>query len=69
MSDDNVSYDGITYKKEKEIQLFGAYFFLDNDRHQHFKKVYNIIDLLTELGGFQGFVLCIMHFLGTYINS
>jgi len=39
------------FNLEKNDILFSTYFFLSNAKTMHFRKTYNLVDLLSELGG------------------
>ena len=71
-TDHIVSNDGgKTYSKkpvEEEI-IFGAFFFLGNIRTEHTRKLYNILNLLTEIGGIQATMFAFIKMIGTYFNT
>ena len=54
---------------EKNDILFSAYFFLSNVKIEHTRKVYNIVDLLSELGGINAVLTSIIGGLAAYINT
>ena len=71
-TDHIVSYDGgNTYSKEpiEEDIIFGAFFFLGNIRTEHTRKLYNILNLLTEIGGIQATMFAFIKMIGTYFNT
>ena len=65
----STSYNGKDFKPETHQILFGSFFFLSNIKSTHTRDVYNIVNLLTELGGIYCSFYALMKSLGTYINS
>lgn len=57
------------FKWDIEEPLFSTFFFLSNIRGEHSRKVYNILNLLTELGGIQGSLFAFMSMIATYMNT
>ena len=55
LNKDNIVYanDQVVEGEEDggEVLLFGAYYFVSNLRTEHSRTVYNILNLLAELGG------------------
>ena len=49
--------------------LFASYFFLSSVRTNHMRKVYNIIDLLSNLGGILTTFFGLGRVFATYINK
>ena len=65
-----ISYDnGKTFKKERDELIFGAYFFLSDDMVNHYRVVYNIINLLAEFGGLNSVLFVAYQFLGKRITK
>jgi hypothetical protein len=46
-----VSRDGITFKKESQLMLFGTYFFLSGEAVLHTRKAYDFLSVLSDFGG------------------
>jgi hypothetical protein len=46
-----VSRDGITFKKESQLMLFGSYFFLSDETLLHTRKAYDLLSVLSDFGG------------------
>lgn len=65
----NTTYDGKTYNDESNEILFGSFFFLSNIRSEHERKVYNIMDLITELGGIGSALIAGFSAMGAFINT
>ena len=66
----SVSDDGgVEYKTERRIMVFGTYFFLSNTRSEHQRKVYNVVDLLSNVGGIMTSFLGVGAALATYVNK
>jgi hypothetical protein len=49
--------------------MFGTYFFLSNVRADHSRKVYTIVDLLSNTGGIISSLMGVGAALATYINK
>ena len=55
-------------KQKREVVLFQSFFFLGNLRAEHQRKVYNIMDLISEIGGLYAALFTAIGCLGNYIN-
>lgn len=65
-----VSTDGgKKYEDVTEEIIFGSFFFLSNIRAEHTRKLYNILNLLTEIGGIQATMYAFINMIGTYFNT
>jgi len=49
--------------------MVGIYFFLSNERYEHKRTVYNVINLLSELGGLFSLLFTIIGFVGRSLNT
>ena len=65
----NTSYDGIHYQIESYDIMSGTYFFLSNERYEHLRKVYNVVNLISELGGLFSVLVTVIGMLGRYLNK
>ena len=65
----NTSYDGVEYNEEQSKILFASFFFISNLKAEHTRDVYNIINLLAELGGIYCSFYALMKSFGATINS
>jgi len=65
---ENITTDGKTFKLTKSEVLHGTYFFLSEQRIIHSREVYNIIDLLSEFGGFYALLSKLLFLIGFFIN-
>ncbi len=43
-------------------------FYLSNIREKHTRKVYNVIDLLSEVGGIYAIAYAFIGFIGRWVN-
>lgn len=66
-----VSTDGgLTFHDKTFNTLFGAYFFLSEDKKTYEKSLYTFIDLLSDFGGlYSTFVLTFFVLIGQKINK
>ena len=62
------SIDSNKYKTEEDLILFGGYFFLSNSRTIHIRTVYNIVDILVQVGGIYSALFTVLNIVGRYIN-
>jgi len=53
---------------KKEVLLFQSYFFLGNIRAEHSRELYNILDLISEVGGLYAAVYTVIGSIGAYVN-
>lgn len=53
---------------ERYDMIFGAYFFLSEDRVEQFKNLLNISDVITTFEGVASLIFVLIHVLPTYIN-
>ena len=65
----NATYDGVTFKQEKGIKLFGTYFFMDNTIVTHEYTAYNALDILSAMGGLFGVICSFFGVAATWINE
>jgi len=49
--------------------MLGTYFFLSNERYEHHRKVYNVVKLLSELGGLFSVLATVFGMLSRYLNK
>ena len=56
-------------QNEDATILYGAFFFLSGEKTEHRRQVYNIVNLLTDLGGIQASLLMIVGGFAKYINT
>lgn len=49
--------------------LFGAYYFVSDHMHEHYRLVYDILALLSEFGGISASFLKMSLTLGFFLNS
>ena len=47
----------------------GLYFFVDDQRQEHTRKVYNIVDILSEVGGLSTSILAIVGAFAILVNE
>ena len=64
----NITSDGQHYEVTSERVLFTSYYFLSDIRHEHIRRVYNILDILSELGGIKAALFAIFGALSKSIN-
>jgi hypothetical protein len=66
----NTTYDsGKTWHEENDQLLYGAYFFLAEDKIMHSRNLYNVSDLMEDFGGFyQTFIISLFMFIGSKLN-
>jgi len=48
--------------------MYGSYYFLSEERVVHQRIAYNILDLLSEVGGLVSSVFRTLKIIGTFIN-
>lgn len=46
-----ITFDGVSYKNETNLVIFGTYFFLSDDMLEHSRQVYTIIQVISDFGG------------------
>ena len=61
--------NGKTWDTEEKTVLFGAYFFLSTEVVNHQRNVYNIVNLLSSIGGFMSGVFMTVNFVVLYVNK
>ena len=67
---ETVSTDsGKTFIDTTDDLIMGLYFFVDNQRHEHTRKVYNMVDILSEVGGLSTSILAIMGAFAVMVNE
>ena len=64
----NATYDGKTYGLQEFRLMYGSYYFLSEERVVHQRIAYNILDLLSEVGGLVSSVFRTLKIIGTFIN-
>ena len=65
----NISRDnGKTYAVEKNQIIFGAYFFLSDEIIHFNRKLFNVVDLLADIGGLLGGIFAVMRLVIRYVN-
>ena len=62
------SYDGKKWFNEDRHVLCGSYYFLGTERIEHQRKVYQIMALLSEVGGLAGGVAALTSFFCTEVT-
>jgi len=64
------SYDqGKTWEIEQYKMVFGAYFFLSEDKVERFKILANISEIVTILEGVAALIFIAIRYLPSYINA
>ena len=68
--EENGSWDGgKNFKNETGQQLYGSYFFVSEEFVRYNFKVHNIIDIVSDFGGFAKVVVFGMWFISININK
>ena len=65
----NMTLDGTNFHQETRQTLYGSYFFVSNERVEHSRKVYSIVDLLAALGGLLSLLLAVFKGIGHFFNK
>lgn len=69
MVDYNISRDnGKTFQLETNQILFGSYFFLSEEIIQYNRKLFNFVDLLSDIGGLLGGIMALLRLVIMYVN-
>ena len=67
---ETVSTDsGKTFIDTTDDLIMGLYFFVYDQREEHTRKVYNIVDILSEVGGFSTSILAIVGVFAMLVNQ
>ena len=65
----NVTWDqGKTYRTEQHNLLFGAYFFLSEERQEHQKVVYGVKNIIAVVGSLTNLSFQIIRFIMRFYN-
>jgi|TARA_B110000285_G_C15107873_1_gene609142 hypothetical protein len=65
-----VSTDGgLTTFETRDKEIMSLYFFMHDFRYEHRRQVYNIIDILSEIGGLGTSLVSFVGVFGTAVNS
>ena len=59
---------GLTWKVEDQLYVFGAYFFLSEDKVENFKILSNIADVIAIMEGVSGLALLFLAILPRFVN-
>jgi len=59
----------LNYGIESEEILYGSYFFLSDTRTDHHRDVYNIMNLLAQVGGVYSALFAVFGLIGGFINT
>jgi len=62
-------HDGKELKIQEDRVLFVAYFFLDDVRVEHIRRLYNVLNIVTEFGGLGAVLVCILGYAAYKINK
>ena len=66
----NTSYDGgHTYELEETEILFGCYFFLSPKIGEHSRYKFNIMNLMSQLGGIHALMIIIFGSVARFVNT
>ena len=60
---------GKTTIQTNDKEIMSLYFFMHEFRYEHSRKVYNIIDILSEIGGLGTSLVSFVGVFGTMYNS
>ena len=60
---------GLTQLDTYDKEIMSLYFFMHDNRVEHARKVYNIIDILSEIGGLGTSLVSFVGIFGTMYNT
>ena len=61
--------DTASYKIEKQLLLFGSYFFMSEEEVKHSRNVWNIMSLLGDFGGLLDIFLLVFVICCSFVNE
>lgn len=65
----NITYDTVNFSEEKGNILFASYFFMDNNIIYHEFTAFNVVDILSSIGGLFSVIASVFGVFALWINE